>query len=233
MLFELKKASILLFIFVPTLALAQTVEYKEDIKTRPITYQRVQLEVVVGLGISKLPVRPTRLTRNALPTPYTEIALVIPVTSRWRVRSSISYQVIGNSFKYVHTLGQRAIANRRLDYLSAQLQAGYLLSKPADRTQIELQSGFFAAKLLDDLTVNRIPDQGVNRLKSIDSSIDYNYGIVTGIGVSRLINQRYRLGIKMLYHQGIIDIRTPLSKQNTGELPIVTQAFSFCTFFSM
>lgn len=233
MLFEFKKVAIFLSTIGPTLAMAQTGAYNANINTKPVTYERLHLEALVGVGMSKLPLRPARLVVDALPTPYAELALVLPVTPRGRVRPSVSYQVVGNSLKHDNLLGHRAKANRNLSYLSAQVQAGYVVSRLTDRTQIELQGGFFAAKQLEDVTVNRDPDQGLIREQSINSSIKGNYGVVSGISVSKRINQHHRVGLKALYHQGIIDIRTPTSKQNTGELPIVTQAFTICTFFSI
>lgn len=231
---ELKRVVLLLLIFSSYAASAQVIGPIEGSTTEPVTYDKFHVEISAGASISKLPIRIYRDER-ALINPYGDIAVIVPIKSRWRVRAGINYIVIGNSSKLLGSISKNATANRKLPYIGIYIQTGYLISNPINRLQVELQGGFFGAKKLDDVTITRQPDlpEPVSRAKSIDSSVDNNYGIISGISLSTRINRRNRLGVKFLYHQGLFDIRTPYSKQNTGETPTVTQAFSLCTFISI
>lgn len=63
--------------------------------------------------------------------------------------------------------------------------------------------------------------------------MDINYGLVVGATASTKVNQRNRLGIGLLFQQGILDIRPPIAKQYTGEETLRTQALTLSTYISL
>lgn len=227
---------IILFILLFSLKLnAQSIEIdtlplKENF--RPVVFERVQLETAVGAGIS-------HIDKYYFPKPlisaYVELGVSIPLNVRMRFLPGINYQVFGSISNYTLN-GEEITATRRLPYLSIQTMMSYLVSKVTMPNRFEVQGGLWGAKQLDDVIVNEISNQSVIRNirnKSIESTVNYNYGLVLGAAYSIKVNQNNRLGFKLLLHQGILDIRTLIAKQNTGERIQRTQSLTLCTYLSL
>lgn len=139
---------------------AQTVEIASTLQKgniRPVVLEKVRLEVSLGASISHL----NKYARTKpLISPYAELGVSIPLDIRARLVPTINYQVFGSKSKYSLPVGE-ATAIRQVPYLSIQVTVSYLVSKITNPHRFELQGGIFGAKKLDDVTINRIPNQPI------------------------------------------------------------------------